>query len=286
MPAIAFLNGRFMPLTRARVSVEDRGFQFADGIYELVRSYHGRLFHAADHIDRMSRSAAAIDLPVVYSKRRWIQILESAYGRAGFREAKVYIQITRGPAPRDHAYPKRIRPTVVVTVRKLISPDPSLRERGAAVITVPDLRWGRCDIKSLSLLPNVMARQKARAAGATEAILVRDGLVTEGSGSNVFAFVAGRLITPPAGPTILSGVTRELVIELARREGIPVDEKKLPVARFRMADEAFLTGTTIEVMPIAKVDGRRIGAAGGRPGRVARLLYERFQEAVRLTCKN
>jgi D-alanine transaminase len=279
---IAFVNGRFMPLERARVSVEDRGFQFADGIYELVRTYNGALFHAAQHVARMERSARAIDLPLVYSQARWLSILQSAYRRSGLREAKLYIQITRGPAPRDHAYPKRVRPTAVVTVRPMTIIDPKLRARGAEVITVPDIRWGRCDIKSLALLPNVMARQKARSQGALEAIFVRDGLITEGSGSNVFAVIDGRVTTPPEGPTLLPGITRELVLDLARRAAIPVDEKELPLERALAAEELFLTGTTLEVMPVARVDGRRIGQGetAGKPGPIARRLFDLLRAAA------
>lgn len=279
---VAFVNGRFMPLDRARVSVEDRGFQFGDGIYELVRTYNGALFHAAEHVARMERSARAIDLPLVYSQKRWRSILESAYYRSGLREAKLYIQITRGPAPRDHAYPKRARPTAIVTVRPMTIIDPKVRARGAEAITTPDIRWGRCDIKSLTLLPNVMARQKARSQGALEAIFVRDGLITEGSGSNVFAVIDGRVTTPPDGPMLLSGITRELVLELARGAGLPVDEKELPLEHALAAEELFLTGTTLEVMPIARVDGRRIGhgPTAGTPGPIARRLFELLRAAA------
>jgi D-alanine transaminase len=279
MPNIAFVNGRFMPLDRARVSVEDRGFQFGDGIYELIRTYEGRIFHLEDHLRRLEQSARELGLPMVYSKSRWKQILEKAHSRSGYPEAKLYIQITRGAAPRDHSFPKKTRATIVVTVRKMIPLRPELQEKGAAVITVPDLRWGRCDIKSINLLPNIMARQKARAAGAFEAIFVREGLVLEGAGTNVFAVIQGQITTPPKGPAILPGITRDLVVELARDARDPLIEKGIVLEDLLSAGEVFLTGTTTEILPVVKVNGRTIG--DGRPGRITRRLYQQFLQAIR-----
>ncbi|MBI3597610.1 MAG: D-amino-acid transaminase [Nitrospirae bacterium] len=279
MPNIAFVNGRFMPLAQARVSVEDRGFQFGDGIYELIRTYGGRVFHIEDHLRRLEQSAEALGLSMVYSKSRWKAILEKAHGRSGYPDAKLYIQITRGAAPRDHSFPKKTRPSVIITVRKLTPLSDQLHEKGASVITVPDLRWGRCDIKSVNLLPNIMAREKARSAGAFEALFVRDGLVLEGAGSNVFAVIQGRIVTPPNGPFILSGITRDLAIGLAREARDPVIEKGIPLEELLGAEEVFLTGTTTEILPIVKVDGKPIG--DGRPGRTTRRLYQQFLQTIR-----
>ncbi len=279
MPNIAFVNGRFMPLAEARISVEDRGFQFGDGIYELVRTYDGRLYHLKDHLERLEQSAKAIGLPIVYSKSRWKEILEKAHARSGYSDAKVYIQITRGAAPRDHSFPKKVHASVIITVRKLSPLRPELHEKGASVITVPDLRWGRCDIKTINLLPNVMARQKARLAGAFEALFVREGLVMEGAGSNIFAVIHGQIVTPPKGPAILPGITRDLVIAQARETGDPLMEKGMTLEEFLAAEEVFLTGTTTEVLPVVKVDGKTIG--DGRPGRTTRRLYHQFLQTTR-----
>ena len=279
MPNIAFVNGRFMPLAQARVSVEDRGFQFGDGIYELIRTYGGRVFHIEDHLRRLEQSAEALGLSMVYSKSRWKAILEKSHTRSGYPDAKIYIQITRGAAPRDHSFPKKVRPSVIVTVRKMKPLSPELREKGASVITVPDLRWGRCDIKSINLLPNIMARQKARSAGAFEALFIRDGLVLEGAGSNVFAVIQRGIVTPPNGPFILPGITRDLAIGLAREARDPVTEKGITMEELLGAEEVFLTGTTTEILPIVKVDGKTIG--DGRPGRTTRRLYQQFLQTLR-----
>ncbi|HEY4484957.1 MAG TPA: D-amino-acid transaminase, partial [Nitrospiria bacterium] len=275
---IAFINGRFLPLSQAKVSAEDRGFQFGDGIYELIRTYHGRIFHLGEHLDRMEHSAKAIGLTLVYSRARWKQILARLGRLSRHPDAKLYIQITRGAAPRDHAYPRKVRPTVVVTARRLTPLPDAIRRNGVPVITVPDLRWGRCDIKSLNLLPNIMARQKARASGAFEALFVRDGLVLEGAGCNVFAVTGGRIVTPPRGPGILSGITREQVIELARASGGTVIEKDISLTDLMAADELFLTGTTVEILPVVRVDGKAIG--DGRPGAVTFRLHRNFIETT------
>ena len=275
MPDMAYINGRFMPLSQAKISVEDRGYQFGDGVYELIRTYSGKLFQVEAHLERLARSAMAIGLDPVYSQSRWIAILRQIYNRSGFREAKLYIQLTRGVAPREHVFPLQSRPTVVVTVRQLIPLSPALRRRGAAVITVPDIRWGRCDIKSINLLPNIMARQKAKIQGAYEAIFIRDGLVAEGSSSNVFAVIKGRVVTPPKGPMILPGITREWVLRLAKEAGLRTAEKEIALQELLGAEEVFLTGTTAEVLPVVKVDGRPVG--NGKPGEATRLLCRRFR---------
>ncbi|MBI3611147.1 MAG: D-amino-acid transaminase [Nitrospirae bacterium] len=279
MPNIAFVNGRFMPLARAKVSVEDRGFQFGDGIYELARTYGGRIFHLQEHLERLDHSAKAIGLSIVYSRSRWKEILEKAHAQSGYPEAKLYIQITRGAAPRDHSFPKKSRMSVIVTVRKLVPLPSELREKGASVITAADLRWGRCDIKSVNLLPNVMARQKARSAGAFEALFIRDGLVMEGAGSNLFAVIRGQIMTPPKGPAILPGITRDLVIDLACGARDAFVEKGIPLEELYGAEEVFLTGTTVEILPVVKVDGKTI--SNGRPGKTTLRLYQQFLQTTR-----
>lgn len=274
MPDIAFVNGRFLPWKDATVSIDDRGFQFGDGVYEVVRTYRGVPFELAAHLDRLNRSVKELCLSQPYSKAQWAQWIQQGLSQAGYEEAKVYIQITRGAAPRDHAFPPEVRPTVVMTIRELHPLSLQIRRDGVSACTCDDLRWGRCDIKSLNLLGNVLAREEARKAGVFEAILVKDGLVTEGSLSNVMAVQSGTIVTAPEGPRILSGVTRTVVLGLAEKESIPVEERFLPLDSLYTADEVFLTGTTLEVLGVVRVDGRTIGS--GQPGPITKTLAARW----------
>ena len=278
MPNIAFLNGKFMPLSSARVPVEDRGFQFADGIYELILACRGQVLFLDKHLARMERNAGALGIDIRYDRSAWRRIITEAHRRSRFRYARVYVQLTRGVAPRDHAGPMRMRPTVLVTVRRHLPPPALLRKRGAFVITVEDIRWGRCDIKTINLLPNVLAKQQARAQKAFEAIFIWDGYVMEGATSNVFAVTGRKLVTPPNGPRLLSGVTRDLVIRLAKEAGMDVVDRQISLDALYGSEEVFLSGTTIDILPVVKVDGRRIGS--GRPGVYTQKLYSRFLELI------
>jgi len=278
MPDVAFVNGRFLPWNEATVSIDDRGFQFGDGVYEVVRTYRGQPFELEAHLDRLNRSTQELRITQPYQRTQWIQWIEEGLSRAGYREAKVYIQITRGAAPRDHAFPVDTPPTVVMTIRELHPLDSEMRRTGVVACTCEDLRWGRCDIKSLNLLGNVLAREEARKARVFEAILVKDGLVTEGSLSNVMAVQSGTVVTAPEGPRILSGVTRTVVLRLAKQQYIPVEERFLSVEALYQAEEVFLTGTTIEVVGVISIDGRIIGS--GQPGPITQKLAAGW---VRLT---
>jgi len=278
MPDIGFLNGRFMPLAEAMVPVEDRGYQFGDGVYEVIRTYRGVPFQLEAHLARLERSAGAIGLPLPFRTSEWLGYVTEGIRLAGYAESKVYLQLTRGVAPRDHLFPVGTPPTAVMTVREMRSLDPVLCATGVPVITVEDLRWGRCDIKSVNLLPNVMARQQAKEAGAFEAIFVRAGEVIEGAVSNVMMVRSGVLVTAPADERILSGVTRAVVLDLARKEGIPVEERAIRVEELRGADEIFLTGTTVEILPVISVDSVTVGT--GRLGELTRLLSHRFRSSV------
>jgi D-alanine transaminase len=274
MPDIACLNGAFGPLDEARVPVEDRGYLFGDGVYEVIRTYGGAPFLLDAHLDRLFRSMGEISIAPDWDRDTLAGRIYEALRRAGHPEAKVYVQVTRGVAPREHAFP-RVPPTTLVTVTAIHPLSEAQRTGGVSVITTPDIRWGRCDIKSLNLLPNVMARQAAAEAGAFEAVFVSsDGTVQEGAGSNVLAVIDGTLVTPPLGPRILAGVSRAHLLDLAAREGIPVAERPLSAAALRSADEVLLTGTTIEVVGVVRVDGRVVG--DGAPGPVTRRLAERF----------
>jgi D-alanine transaminase len=279
MPDTAFINGRFVPLSEASVSIEDRGFQFGDGVYEVIRTYGGRPFKPDAHLARFNRSAEAIGLRQPYSAERWADHIMEGLRLAAFPEAKIYLQITRGAAPRDHAYAPDLEPTIVMTIREFRPLAASVHMAGVAAITCEDLRWGRCDIKSVNLLPNVLARQQAKQAGVFETILVRDGKVTEGAVSNVIVVENRTLITAPAGPRILSGVTREVVLALARQDGLHVEERYPSVEELYGASEVFLTGTTVEILAVIRVDGKAIG--NGQPGPVTSGLAKRFVEQTR-----
>ena len=276
MAETAFVNGRFLPLAGASVSVEDRGFQFGDGVYEVIRTYRGRPFMLHAHLARLNRSAEAIELHQPYSLERWTGYIEEGLRLSAFTESKIYVQITRGVAPRDHAYTPQLQPTVVMTIRDLHPLAAAVRTGGVDAMTHDDVRWGRCDIKSINLLANVLARQQAKEAGVFEAILVKNDEVTEGSVSNVIVVQDGRLMTAPEGPRILSGVTREVVLRLARQEGLEVHERYPSREMLFRATEVFLTGTTVEVLPVVRIDGKPIGS--GEPGPVTRQLAKRFAE--------
>ena len=264
-----------MPLSRATVHVEDRGYQFGDGVYELIRTYHGKIFFLDEHLSRMEKSAKAIGLNLFYTRAQWKKIITTAHQKSRFSEARIYIQVTRGVAPRSHEIPRKIRPTTLVTVRRFIALPDKLRERGVSILATEDLRWGRCDLKSINLLPNILAKHKAKTQGAFEAVFIRNGWVTEGSTSNIFAVLDRSLITPPTGPYLLSGITRDLVLSLARHTALDVKERDISLDEVYQADEIFLTGTSIEVLPVVKVNGHSIGT--GRPGPHTKGLYSLFE---------
>lgn len=267
-----------MPLAEAKVSVEDRGFQFGDGIYEVIRTYNGRPFALEAHLARLDRSAAALDLSQPFSHDEWTRHVAEGIKRAAYLEAKIYLQITRGVAPRDHAYSGETTPTVVMTVREFHPLDRSIQSTGVEAITTEDIRWGRCDIKSVNLLANVLARQKVKEAKVFEAIFVNAGLVTEGAVSNVMVVQRGTVVTAPEGPRILSGVTRAVVLEMASNEGVPVQQRFVSEADLYDADEVFLTGTTVEVLGVVRIDGKIIG--DGRPGPITQRLATGFTSRV------
>jgi D-alanine transaminase len=275
-----YLNGSWIDSAGATVSVEDRGFLFADGIYEVLRFYGGRLFLADPHLKRMQRGLEAIRIDPA-TARDLLDIGERLIDENGFRadDGIIYAQITRGAAPRRHAFPDPGTPaTLYVTAKAHPQPPPASFADGVAAITLPDTRWGRCDIKSIALLPNVLANQAAHEAGAFEAVFVRDGVLIEGSHSNLMGVVDGVLVTYPECNYILGGITRRFVLDVARELDIPVREGPLFADRIDRIQELFLTGTTTEVMPITRLDDRTIG--GGRPGAVARRLQQAYREAA------
>ncbi|QIA26352.1 D-amino-acid transaminase [Thermaerobacter sp. PB12/4term] len=276
-PEVVFLNGSFVPYEQAVVPVEDRGFLFADAIYEVIRCYGGRFFRLDDHLERLEQSAAALDIPLPYDRARWAALLDELIRRNGVRDGSVYVQVSRGVAPRSHAWPQGLQPTVVAIARPGGTPPAEAVERGVKAITVPDNRWGLCWVKTTGLLPNVLAKQQAARAGAYEALFVRDGLLTEGTSSNVFVVLDGVLYTHPLA-NILPGVTRAVVLDVARQAGLAVREQAIPAGWLERAEEVILSGTNSEVLAVVEVDGRPVG--GGRPGPVFARLREGYLARV------
>ena len=278
MPNIACLNGQFLPLEEATVSIEDRGFQFGDGVYEVIRVYGGRPFRLRSHLSRLTQSAQAISLPLPFQAQKLESLISQGLTKCNYSECKVYIQVTRGVAPRDHVFPGKAQPAFVMTFREMADLPDEYIQQGVSAITQPDLRWGRCSIKSLNLLPNVLAKQEANQAGAFEAILIKDGIVTEGTSSNVALVKNGNLVTPALSDQLLAGVTRQAIIALAKKDGLVVEERTVKEMELKEADEIFLIGTTIEVLPISHLNGKAVG--DGTPGRVTQRLRKTFQSLV------
>jgi D-alanine transaminase len=276
VPEIAWINGEFLPLECAMVHVEDRGFQFADAVYEVVRTYNGKPFALPEHMARLFRSLAAIQLDPGLTREKLESIILEAIARGGFAESLLYLQITRGPAPRHRGFPATPKPTVVITVRAL-KPAVHLRENGVSVITVPDIRWSRCDIKSVGLLANVLAYETAKKTGAYDAIFISDeNVVTEATAANIFIVRHGTLITPPKCESLLPGVTRDKILHAGQAAGVAGREEVIRKDDLYAADEVFLTSTTAEVVPVIAVDGRPIG--GGKPGPVSARICQKFLE--------
>ena len=272
MARIAYVNGRYRPLHAAAIAPEDRGYQFADGVYEVIKVLGGQPRDLERHLDRLARSLAALEITPPMPRRALESVVHEMLRRNRVANALVYLQITRGVAPRNHLFPKATRPSLVVTVRRPAFPGEREREEGVGVITQSDLRWGRCDIKSVSLLANVLARQSAAAAGCREAWLIdREGNVTEGSASNAYIVdAAGRLITHPLNERILGGVTRSVVLELARSDGLEVVEQPFSLDEAYAAREAALSSTSSWLLPVTAIDGRPV--SNGMPGHVVRRL--------------
>lgn len=278
MPTV-YLNGEYVPLEEARVPVEDRGFLFADGIYEVVRFYHGHPFQLEAHLKRLEHSAQGALLPLGSVLANLPGIIDQLVTENDLHATNIYIQYTRGVAhPRSHPFPPAAEPTLFVMPVAIHTLPSNALTRGVRAITLPDLRWRRCDIKSTMLLPNIIAKQQAREGRAYEAILVREGIVTEGSSTNIFAIRDGALTTHPADRDILGGITRQVALALADKLGMDIREERFSLNQLYSAEEAFLTSTTSEIMPITQVDDRTIGE--GHPGLHTLRLWEAFQERV------
>jgi D-alanine transaminase len=279
---IVYLNGDYLPASEARVSVLDRGFLFGDGIYEVIPVYGGRPFRLEAHLLRLDQSLSGIRLANPLTHRRWAEVLTELIARNGGGDQTLYLQVTRGVAAREHAFPPDAVPTVFAMSQPLaLEPDPAL-QAGVKAITVEDIRWRHCHIKAITLLPNVLMHQQAVDSGAAEAILVRDGEVTEGAASNVFMVTRGHVVTPPKSHLLLPGITRDLVVELCTEAGMPCSESKMTVDTLRRADEVWLTSSSKEVVPVTHIDGLPVGS--GQPGPVwaqAASLYRAYKDAFR-----
>jgi D-alanine transaminase len=279
MSDTVYLNGEFMPLDQARVPVLDRGFIFGDGVYEVIPVYSRRPFRLPQHLQRLGRSLEAIRLANPHPDGEWTRLIGDIIARNAGEDQSVYLQVTRGVAKRDHAFPKDAKPTVFVMSGPLVTPARELVENGVPCITGTDYRWLKCDVKSVSLLGNCLLRQSAADAGAAEIVLFRNGHLTEASASNVFVIRNGTLLSPPKTHLILPGITYDVVLELAAATGIPLELRAVPEAEVRSADELWLTSSTREVQAIASLDGKPVGT--GKPGPVFRKLYQAFQEFKR-----
>jgi D-alanine transaminase len=278
MPELAYLNGEIMPIENAVVPVEDRGYNFGDAVYEYVASYKGRLFYLEPHLDRLEHSLAALAFPPL-PREKIRTAIETLFAEAAIDRAGIYIQISRGVAPRDHAFPADADLQFLMILRQVHEKPAVLREKGAAAITVTDIRWGRCDIKTVQLLPNVLAKQQALEAGAYDAIFVAEtGEVREGTSSNLFIIKDQGLITHPLTPRILPGITRMIILDICRAAGLSVEEAYFDKAALYAADEVFMSGTITEVLPITRIDGQPIcdGAVGPVARRLNRDLLDRI----------
>lgn len=282
---IVYLNGKYLPEDQALVSVLDRGFVFGDGIYEVIPVYGGQPFRLPQHLERLNNSLTAIRMHDPLDAAQWTGLLANLIRfNPCTGDQSVYIQITRGPARRDHAIPKETRPTLFAMCNPIIPPDSTLLARGVNVVTLEDIRWKYCHIKAITLLSNILLRADAGEQGATDAILLRNGIVTEGTASNVFAWTGGKLITPPKSSYLLPGITRDLVLEIAQQYGVAAVEQDLTANNLRAAEEIWLSSSTKEILPVTQLDGQPVGT--GVPGdhwRTMLAWYQDYKASLRET---
>ncbi|MDH4095351.1 MAG: D-amino acid aminotransferase [Betaproteobacteria bacterium] len=276
---MVFLNGSFLPLEQAKVSVLDRGFIFGDGVYELIPVYSRAPFRMDGHLARLERSLAAVGIRNPYARKKWREVILGLVERQPWQDQAVYLQVTRGVARRDHAFPEDVEPTVFAMSNPLVNPPAELVDKGAVAVSAVDNRWLRCDIKSISLIGNVLLRQVSAAVGAAETILFRDGMLTEASASNVFVVKNGLVLSPPKSNLILPGITYDVVVEIAAELKIAVEFRDVREAEVRAADELWVTSSSKEILAVVELDGKPVG--DGRPGPVFRRAWQGYQEFKR-----
>jgi len=272
---LVYLNGEYLPLDQAKISVLDRGFIFGDGIYEVIPAYAGKALRFEHHMQRLQRSLDAVRITNPLSNRQWQEIIDKLIATTGPQDQSVYLHITRGVAQRDHSFPHNAKHTVFAMSNILQTVDPELLKTGITAITLDDIRWQYCNIKSISLLPNILLRQQAVDKDAAEAILIRDDKVTEGAASNVFIVSGGVIKTPPKDHKILPGITRDLIVELAKKHGMPIEETSISEQEFFKADEIWLTSSTKEVLPVTQINEQPV--ADGKPGIIWQSMYQKYQ---------
>jgi D-alanine transaminase len=274
---VIFLNGHFMPVADAQVSVMDRGFLFGDGAYELIPVYSRRPFRIAEHLRRLQGTLDGLRLANPYGSTEWTRIIDEVVARNEPDDQSIYLQVTRGAdTKRNHAFPKTVVPTVFIMSEPLVTPTAAQRETGVCAVSAADFRWMRCELKTISLLANCLLRQQAVEAGCVDTILFRDGFLTEGSASNIFVVKNGVMAAPPPSHLMLSGITYDVVLELARQHGLPHQVREVLEEEVRNADELWLTSSTKEVLAITQLDGRPVG--GGKPGPMLAQMYAWYQD--------
>jgi len=276
--SLVYLNGEFVPPEQARISVFDRGFVFGDGIYEVIPVYSRRPFRLLQHLQRLAGNLQKVRIASPLDEAGWRAVFDRLIAAGDSDDQAIYLQVTRGVAPRDHVFPACATPTTMAFSFALKTPSEQDRSRGVSCIKAADDRWLHCDIKSISLLANVLHKQSAAEADSAETILFRDGMLTEGSASNVFIARDGLLMTPPENELILPGITRDLVLELARDAGVPFAEVAIAEEDVDSADEVMLTSSTKEILPVMQIDGTKVGS--GEPGEIYRRLYRTCQEYI------
>ena len=280
MPELAYVNGEFMPIADASISIEDRGMQFGDGVYEVIVAYDGRLFQVEMHMERLRRSATGIGLEYDFDNKPLEGIIRKGLQRSGLDDAMIYLQLTRGTAPRVHLIPKNLEPTVIMTFKpRPVMPEELVR-RGMSVMTTPETRWANCYIKAITLLPNILARTEADRRGYDDAIFITDsGEVRECTASNIFIVTGNALRFPPRNEAVLHGVTQNFLLDCATAISLEICEEAFDVTALRSADEVFMSGTSLEVMGITSIDGKPVG--DGQVGAVTKRLHAEFLRRVR-----
>lgn len=279
MTRVCYVNGRYVPATQAVVPMEDRGYHFADGVYEVIVFFNGRLLDEQPHLERLKHSLSVLRMELPMSEAALKLVMRELIAKHPFKDGYIYLQITRGVAHRDHGFPKHTKQSVTMFVNREKKPTREQVERGVAALTAPDIRWGRCDAKTISLLPNVLARQASIEAGARETWLVdENGFITEGSHSNAYLIKGGKVITHPADHRILNGVRRINILRLCAENGIEVEERPFHKDELREAEGAFMSSATSNVLPIVTVDGASVG--NGQPSALTQRIYTLYQQHV------
>ncbi|MFQ5468766.1 MAG: D-amino acid aminotransferase [Gammaproteobacteria bacterium] len=277
--SIVYLNGDFLPAEEASISPLDRGFIFGDGVYEVIPVYNGQLFRLPEHLDRLDNSLAGIRIEHPFNHQQWQEVLNQLIQKNGGGNQSLYLQITRGVAQRDHAFPENSSPTVFAMCNPLKPISDKIKNEGISAITLDDIRWRYCHLKTIALLPNILMRQRANEAHADEAILVKDDRVTEGAASNVFIVTDSTIITPPKGQYLLPGITRDLILELALQNQINAVEKDITINDLDSADEIWLSSSTKEILPVTQLNQRAVGSS--RPGPMWQKMLSLYQDFKR-----